>query len=104
MNANEEVQDILLDRRSQYGDTLKSFVGIAKLWSLYLELAGNPEALSTDDVAMMMILLKISRYTQGQGERDSILDIIGYANCIDICQKEQDPGWLYATRVVKNDD
>ena len=38
------------------------------------------------EVAMFMILLKLSRETH-QKKRDNSVDIAGYARCLDICNR-----------------
>ena len=58
---------------------------IAKLWSQYLtaRVGGNQTIINImpDDVAAMMILLKVSRIASGNGKNDNWVDIAGYAAC-----------------------
>jgi hypothetical protein len=65
------------DRAKDYGDVNKSFGRIAKLWSAYTGAEVTPW-----DVAQMMILLKVSRAKTSR-KRDTLVDIIGYAECAD---------------------
>lgn len=79
MKTTEEVVD---ERMDQYGHPAVNFEKIAFFWSVYLE-----HTISTQDVGYMMILLKIAR-TQGDGDpADSLLDIKGYANCIELIRQ-----------------
>ena len=63
------------DRASDYGDANESFTRIAKLWSAY-----TGATISPWDVAQMMILLKVSRAKTSR-KRDTLVDIVGYAEC-----------------------
>lgn len=69
----KRVVKILRERGRQYGDVGSSFSGIAKMWGAYLDLD-----LSASDVAMMMLLLKVSRAKRGKVSTDTVDDIIGY--------------------------
>jgi len=64
------------DRAATYGDATVSHQRIADLWSTYL---GTP--VSAVDVAMCMVLLKVSRSKGGDkpGKMDTFVDIAGYA-------------------------
>lgn len=71
------------DRRQDYGGALESFTRIAELWSPILGISVTPE-----QVVLCMIGLKIARYVHGQ-QRDSIVDICGYAGLLEILKQEQ---------------
>ena len=64
------------DRAATYGDATVSHQRIADLWATYL---GTP--VSAVDVAMCMVLLKVSRSKGGDkpGKMDTFVDIAGYA-------------------------
>ena len=62
------------DRQEDYGDASQSFGRIAKFWTAYL---GAP--VNSQDVANMMILMKVSRLVTSPGKKDSYIDIAGYA-------------------------
>ncbi len=68
------------DRQKQYGHVKDNFEMIARLWAAYLDIE-----VYADDVAHLMILLKIAR---AQGKRDfhedSYVDIAGYSRCVEI--------------------
>lgn len=69
------------DRHNTYGSASESHSRIARLWQTYLS-AVLPErgeaGLQAQDVAAMMILLKVSR-TTGKAHPDNWIDICGYA-------------------------
>lgn len=75
-------------RQDDYGDVLTSFQQIADYWTTYVKRAmyairdDSPFELTPTDVANMMILLKVSR-AQKKGDRDSYVDIAGYAGCVE---------------------
>lgn len=69
------------DRHDTYGSATESHQRIARLWQTYLSavLPARGEAgLQAQDVAAMMILLKVSRST-GKAHPDNWIDICGYA-------------------------
>lgn len=71
------------EREKQYGSPEDSFRAIADYWTVYLHQTGNlPEhrELTSEDAAIMMILLKIARQA-GRGKLDNWIDIAGYAAC-----------------------
>lgn len=70
-------------RRQEYGGCLESFERIAAMWSAYVGVA-----LTGEDVAMLMVLLKVCRAKQGQ-HRDSLVDIAGYTRCVTLMQEER---------------
>lgn len=81
----EEAQRIINgQRREDYGSALESFQRIANLWSPVLGVSITPEV-----VAVCMIQLKIARALNGW-QRDSIVDIAGYAGCIEKIMAERD--------------
>lgn len=70
-----EAQKIIEERGKDYGDINQSFERIAKFWSAYKGVEITPK-----DVAAMMMLLKISRLVTSD-KPDTLLDIVGYAEC-----------------------
>ena len=65
------------DRDIQYGGPEQNFTRIAKIWSVILNYEITPE-----DVAMMMVGLKVARYASKSGfQADTWRDIAGYAGC-----------------------
>lgn len=77
------------DRQLNYGKPEDNFSRIAMYWN---DFCGIPK-LKASDVAIMMILMKISRLQNTPHHRDSWLDIIGYAAC----------GWQCAEKDRNND-
>lgn len=63
------------DRKDDYGDAYLMHERIAHLWMRYLDFQVNIKA---QDVAAMMILLKIARLRR-QSKDDTWVDICGYA-------------------------
>jgi hypothetical protein len=61
-------------RNDQHGDKNANFTNIARLWSAYLGVEVSPE-----DVAFLMVLLKMARRWTGCFNRDDYLDLCGYA-------------------------
>jgi len=65
------------DRDVQYGGPEENFTRIAKIWSVIVGAEISPE-----DVAMMMVGLKVTRYASKSGfQPDTWIDIAGYAGC-----------------------
>lgn len=74
------------DRSRDYGHPRKNFQRIAGLWAAYM--AGRkPGPIVPEDVAAMMILMKIAR-EQHTPKRDNRLDIAGYVKCWDMLGDE----------------
>lgn len=72
----EAEENICGQREQDYGSPENNFQLIADLWSDYLG-----TKVSSIDVAMMMVLLKVARIKNGGGSGDSFVDIAGYAAC-----------------------
>jgi hypothetical protein len=65
------------DRDAQYGGPEENFERIGKIWSVILGVA-----VTREDVAMMMVGLKVARYASKSGfQPDTWVDIAGYAGC-----------------------
>lgn len=72
----EALKIVTKDRNSQYGDPEKNFETIADLWATYTGQTFTPY-----DVAVMMILVKVSRIVTSPQVLDHWVDIAGYAAC-----------------------
>jgi hypothetical protein len=70
--ANEAVRLVAEDRNDTYGPPEENLERIAGLWSNYL---GHP--VTREDVALMMVLVKISRSRAGYS-RDNTVDGVAY--------------------------
>ena len=76
--ANEFISK---DRNETHGDAFKNHAEIAEFWNIFLDGKLRPMAnITAQDVAIMMILLKVSRSTQGEKFNiDNFIDMVGYA-------------------------
>lgn len=73
-----EAEDIIHgQRRTDYGTPKESFIRVWKLWSPIME----SQLPGIEKAAMCLLLLKVARYTQSR-DRDSIVDMAGYAGCL----------------------
>jgi len=69
------------ERGTNYGDKLENHNNIARLWNAYMLSRPLPDTLlNAEDVALMMLLLKIARAGSGYVE-DNYVDMAGYAGC-----------------------
>lgn len=73
----------ILSSRSNYGDPVVNHARIAALWSAYLG-----REVTAHEVAVCMILVKISRLASDPGHLDSLVDIDGYARIAALCAQE----------------
>jgi hypothetical protein len=71
------IKTVCEERQDSYGKPEDNFAIIADLWSGYL----GDVILEAEDVAIMMILLKIARIQTGTFKPDNYIDIAGYAAC-----------------------
>ena len=78
------------DRNVAYGNPEDNFQNIADYWNTYLtQRVGGATVgvrLTSQDVAHMMILMKMARLATNPGHRDSLVDIAGYAACGEDCR------------------
>lgn len=72
-------------REQDYGSPEDNFRTIAELWRQYIQARcvgpGVLVDLIPEDVAAMMILLKVGRIAGGSASQDNWVDIAGYAAC-----------------------
>jgi hypothetical protein len=78
----EEALEVITERQSSYDKPEDNFWRIARFWNTYLEErpGGKHKEITTGDVAMMMILVKVAREIW-KHKRDNLVDLIGYALC-----------------------
>lgn len=75
------------DRNKAYGNPEDNFTNIAAYWSNYLSQSARIDITFTaQDVAHMMILMKMARLATNPSHEDSLVDIAGYAACAADCQ------------------
>jgi len=72
---------VAIDRNITHGDAYMNHADIAEYWNLFLDDKLKPMAnITAGDVAIMMILLKISRNNKGNKFNiDNFVDMAGYA-------------------------
>lgn len=73
---NKAAAAISGERDEHYGSPEQNFGRIADYWSVYLD-----HIITQTDVAMMMVLLKMSRAMNDPTHEDNYIDIAGYAAC-----------------------
>lgn len=76
----ESIRTITKDRQDIYGNPEDNFELIGALWNLYLTgRKGNATLyLTSEDVAIMMALMKVARITTGERKIDNFVDLCGY--------------------------
>ena len=87
MNKNEllDACKVALNSRGQhYGKVLENHNRIAKIWSIIL---GSD--ITEEQVALMMVGLKVARLIETPDHQDSNLDIAGYAAVMSECVEEK---------------
>ena len=69
------------DRNDTHGDAYRNHAEIAEFWNIFLDKKLKPMAnITAEDVALMMVLMKISRNIQGKKSNlDKFIDMCGYA-------------------------
>ena len=65
------------DRNDTHGDAFNNHAEIAEFWNIFLDKKLQPMAsITAEDVALMMVLMKISRNSQGKKSNiDNFIDI-----------------------------
>ena len=73
------------EREKQYGKPEDNFAAVAQMWEVYLRSQcvgeGADVRIAPEDVAMMMVLLKVGRLMTGDYLADNYVDICGYVAC-----------------------
>ncbi len=76
-----------VNRRDEYGHPFDNFTQIAAEWSMELGIDVTPE-----QVGVMMIRVKMVRLRHNPGHFDSLVDIAGYANCLEMIRQRKGVG------------
>lgn len=72
--------EVVKQRGQEHGNYVECFNAISTMWTAYFEAKGWTIPVSSDDVAKMMVLMKICRAAAGHANReDHYVDMIGYA-------------------------
>lgn len=96
-------EDVVKVREGLYGHPYDNFANIAALWSDYLNAREAYQkfprregeayqfefVLTREDVAHMMILLKVARTINTPYNEDNPVDIAGYARCIQMIKEKE---------------
>lgn len=84
------IQCVTKDRNATHGEPEDNFNTIARYWQIYLESIGvfksykdegGSRNLEPTDIAVLMILIKVSRLSTSPEHPDHWTDIAGYAAC-----------------------
>lgn len=86
MNRSELLEcaknTVCAERADAYGKPEDNFASIAIYWTEYIRRKyGMRIPFAGNDIAVMMILLKIARMATGRYKEDNWIDIAGYAAC-----------------------
>jgi hypothetical protein len=73
------------DRHAIYGHPFYDFTRTAKIWSAILGVEVTPE-----QAIACMIGVKLSRLAHTPGHADSIVDVAGYANCLEMIRQRRE--------------
>lgn len=73
-------------REDEYGSPERNFQTIAQLWGAYINAAcingkDYDFCITEEDVAALMILMKVARISSDKQHLDSWIDVIGYGAC-----------------------
>lgn len=79
--AYDSTGTVAEDREQEYGPPEENLAIIAGLWSAYLD-----QWIAPQDVAQMMVLVKVARTRNGY-KRDNYVDAIGYSLIAESLQR-----------------
>ncbi len=87
----DEALAIVRGNREQcYGPPDQNFRTIAAFWSSWLSTRLRADVtLDGADVCYLMQLVKLARLANSPRHRDSIVDIVGYADCVDVVRNHE---------------
>lgn len=88
--VDEALRVVRGNREGVYGKPTQNFDTIAALWSAWLSTRlKSAVSLEAADVGHLMILMKEARLANAPRHRDSMVDIVGYSDCIDMCWRDK---------------
>ncbi|ATN92183.1 hypothetical protein SEA_TIPSYTHETREX_53 [Mycobacterium phage TipsytheTRex] len=91
MSILTTAEEIINGQRAQdYGDAKENHERIATLWGAYK----RGVEFTPEDVAVMMILLKIARFMENGYHQDTVVDIAGYAGVLEKMQLPKEERYL----------
>lgn len=100
MSILTQAEEIINGQRAaDYGDALENHQRIATFWNSYLTLP--PNHIKPEDVATMMILLKIARFMENGYHQDTVVDIAGYAGVLEKMQLPKEERYVEAEVVPR---
>lgn len=73
----DQVKQVLDEREKNYDSPRENFTRIAGYWNILLE-GKLTRPITPEEVALMMVLMKVAR-EQHQHKEDNLVDLIGYA-------------------------
>lgn len=77
------------DRQKEYGHPLDTHKATAGMWNSWLERRlGKEISLSAEDVALMLVMVKLAREAHAH-KHDNLLDAIGYLESAEECRLER---------------
>lgn len=80
--CNKAAELVSGERNKTHGDKTRQHSCAAEYWSTYLSRRlKTPIRIDAHDVAMLSLLLKISRIQSGEHNPDNYVDMAGYAGC-----------------------
>ena len=86
--VDEAMRIVRGNREGVYGPPDQNFRTIAAMWSAWLSVRLRTEVkLNGSDVCFLMQQMKLARLANSPTHRDSLVDIVGYADCADVCQR-----------------
>ncbi|QFG11569.1 hypothetical protein PBI_BOGOSYJAY_56 [Mycobacterium phage BogosyJay] len=99
MSILTKAEEIINGQRAiDYGDALENHQRIATLWNAYLQ----QPVVDHNDVAVMMILLKIARFMENGYHQDTVVDIAGYAGVLEKMQLPKEDRYITVKEVYTN--
>ncbi len=75
-------------RQADYGDKLDNFSQIAAFWNAQLARKLSAQ-ITPAEVGQMMIGLKLARLSKSPTHYDTLLDVAGYAGCLETLLEEE---------------